>query len=145
MKWMIWTVGGLLAAAWSVALALVALLLGLVGDLLQRAGPAGATVPALPTEVPAGLASWLPTWLPAWMQASLTAWIDPAAWAALVQGVQQALSVGQSVLPALGSATGWIETLVWIVWGLGMLGLLVVAAVSHGLLARRAAVPAPAA
>lgn len=140
MKWMIWTIGGLLAAAWSVALALVALLLGLVGDLLQSAGPAGATVPALPTEVPAGLASWLP----AWMQVSLTAWIDPAAWAALVHGVQQALAYGQSVLPALGTATGWIETLVWIVWGLGMLGMLAVAAVSHGLLARRAAMSAPA-
>lgn len=145
MKWMIWTIGGLLAASWTVALALVALLLGLVGDLLQRAGSGTAPVPALPTEVPAGMASWLPTWLRAWMQASLTAWIDPAAWAALVQAVQRALAYGQSVLPALGSATGWIETLVWVVWGLGMLALLVVAAVSHGLLARRAAVPAPAA
>ncbi len=145
MTWMIWTIGGLLAAAWTVALALVALLLGLVGDLLQRAGSGTATVPALPTEVPAGLATWLPTWLPAWMQASLTTWIDPAAWAALVQAVQQALAYGQSVLPALGSATGWIETLVWVVWGLGMLALLVVAAVSHGLLARRAAVAASAA
>lgn len=135
MKWIIWSIGGVLAAVWTAALALVALVVGWAGDLLQRAGPAAPGEPAAAAGLPA---AW-PAWVPDGLQAALAGWVDPATWAALVEGARQALAFGQSLLPAIGSVGGWIEAAVWGVWCLGMIALLVVAAISHGLLARRPA------
>jgi hypothetical protein len=124
MKWIVWTIGGLLAALWTGALALAVLAVDWMGGALQRVGSAGAPAPSLPAE------------LPAW----LTGWFEPASWAFVVQASQEALGAVQSVLPAVGTATGWLEPLVWVLWALGMIALLVVAAGSHWLVGRRATV-----
>lgn len=121
MKWIIWTIGGLLAAVWTGALALVAGAVGWIGD--AASGGATAVVGTAAVELPAWLAGW----------------VDAAAWQQLVQTVRQATDAMQSVLPAVGSLSGWIEGFVWVVWGLGMLLLLILAGLSHGLLAARRA------
>ena len=41
MKWMIWTTGGLLAAAWSVALAVAAISHGLLARRATMSAPVG--------------------------------------------------------------------------------------------------------
>jgi hypothetical protein len=126
MKWIICTLGGLLAALWTGALALVVLVVDWMGGALQRAGTVRAPALSLPAE------------LPAW----LTGWFEPASWAIVVQTIQQALGAVQSVLPAVAGATGWLEPLLWVLWALGMIAILVVAAGSHWLLAGRTTLPA---
>ena len=122
MKWIIWAVGGVLAAIWTGAMALVALAIDWTGQALQQAG----STPAAALPLPADLPGWF------------ARWIDPAGMAAIGQAVQQALDGVQAMLPAIGTATGWLEPLVWILWGFGMIALLTAAAGSHWLVARRA-------
>jgi hypothetical protein len=107
MKWIIWTIAGVLAALWTGALALLAGVVDWAGGALQQAGSV-----APPAELPAWLARW----------------VDADTWAAIVQAAQETLD---AVLPAAATATGWLEPLVWIFWGFGMAALLVVAAGSH--------------
>lgn len=123
MKWIIWTVGGVLAALWTGVLALTAAVVDWTAQALQQAGSGATPVASLPLE--------LPTWLPAW--------IEPATWTTAVQAIQPTLQALQSVLPAAGTVAGWLEPLVWALWGLGMLALLVIAAGSHWWVARRGA------
>ncbi|MGL4190882.1 MAG: hypothetical protein ACRCTM_18640 [Sphaerotilus sulfidivorans] len=118
MKWIIWTIVGVLAAMWTGTLATVALVADWTGSALQQAAP---SAPQLPSDLPGWLAGW----------------VDPAGWAAIAQATQQALQVVQSMLPAVGTATGWLEPLAWIVWGLGMVALVTVAVGSHWLVSRR--------
>lgn len=119
MKWVIWTVGGVLGALWTGALATLALFVDWAGSSLQQAGTSAQQLPA---ELPALLAGW----------------IDPAVWASIGQAAQQSLQAVQSILPVVGTATGWLEPLVWIVWVFGMVALLAVAIGSHWLAGRRA-------
>lgn len=123
MKWIIWTVGGVLAALWTGALALTAAVVDWTAQALHQAGSGATPVASLPPE------------LPAW----LSAWMEPGTWATEVQTIQRTLQALQSVLPAAGIVAGWLEPLVWALWGLGMLALLVVAAGSHWWVARRGA------
>lgn len=88
---------------------------------LDQAGSGATPVALLPPE--------LPVWL--------SAWIEPGTWATAVQAIQDTLQALQSVLPAAGTVTGWLETLVWALWGLGVLVLSMVAAGLHWWLARR--------
>lgn len=119
MKWVIWTIGGVLATLWTGALAMLALFVDWAGRSLQQAG---STAQQLPVE--------LPDWL--------AGWIDPAGWATMSQAIQQSLQTLQSMLPVIGTATGWLEPLVWIVWGFGMIALFGVAIGSHWWAGRRA-------
>lgn len=123
MKWIIWSIGGVLAAVWTGVLALTASLVAWTSSALQQAGG------AMPSgELPAMA-------LPAW----LTAWIGPDTLQAWQAAAVQALDAVKGVLPHVGAATGWLEPVVWIVWGLGMLALLLVAVASHWLAGRRRA------
>jgi hypothetical protein len=119
MKWAIWMIGTVLAALWSGMLTAVALVLDWSGSVLQQATP---TVQQLPAHLPGWLAGW----------------IEPVGWTAISQAIQQALEFVHSVLPAVGTTTSRLEPLVWIVWGLGMIALVTVAAGSHWLIGRRA-------
>lgn len=119
MKWIIWTVGALLAALWTGTLAVVALLVGWTSKVLQGSG--GSIPSTLPTLE-----------LPAW----LALWIDLPAWQAAQEQALQMLASIQQWLPALGTATGWLEPVVWTIWGLGMVLLLVAAGASHWLWGR---------
>lgn len=124
MKWLVWTVAGVLAALWTGASALVAAVVDWTASALQQAGPdataAGAAAPAA---------------LPGW----LAGWVDPVAWAELTRNAQAAFETARAALPYVGSATGWLEPLVWALWALGMVALLALSAGSHWLLARRPA------
>lgn len=122
MKWIIWTMGGVVAVVWTGALALTAWLVDWTGEALVRAGTSGTPAPAMPAELPALLAGW----------------IDPAGWTAIVQTLQQGLGAAQSMLPAVGTAAGWLEPVVWVLWGLGLIAVLALAAGSHWLFAGRA-------
>lgn len=128
MKWLIWTIGGVLAALWTGALALTALIVDWTGSALLRAGQAGASPAPLPADPPAWLAGWF----------------DPASWDFAVQAIQQTLQGAVALLPALGAASGWLEALVWVFWALGMVVLLGLAAGSHWWVGRSAPVAAAA-
>ena len=121
MKWIIWTIGGVLAALWTGTLALTAAAVDWTAGALRQAGAGEMPTSALPPE------------LPGW----LSAWIEPGTWAAVVQAIQQTMHALQSALPVVGTVTGWLEPLVWALWVLGMIALLTIAAGSHWWLARR--------
>lgn len=127
MKWIIWTVGALLAALWTGTLAVVALLVGWTSQVLQDSGGSVPAATSLPTLE-----------LPAW----LALWIDLPAWQAAQEQALQVLASVQQWLPALGTATAWLEPVVWTVWGLGMVLLVGAAGASHWLLGRLGS-PAP--
>jgi hypothetical protein len=117
VKWIIWTIVGVLAALWTGTLATLAVAAGWTATTLQQAAPSAQQLPAN---------------LPAW----LAGWVDPAVWTAMVEATQQALKTVESMLPAVGTATGWLEPLTWIVWGVGMFALLSVAIGSQWLVGR---------
>jgi hypothetical protein len=112
MKWMIWTISGLVAALWTGTLALTAFVVDRTAGALLETGPGEARAPSFSTD--------LPQWL--------SAWVEPGAWATAANAVQQSL---QAILPVLGTATSWLEPLLWVLWVLGMLFLLAVAAGLH--------------
>lgn len=120
MKALVWAFAGVLAVVWTSALALVAVAVEWAGQTLQRTGAAPVPTLSLPTELP----SWVKVW------------VDPGEWAVVVQGAQQALGAVQGWLPGIAGATGLLEGLVWVVWGVGMLALLAAAAGAHWLLGR---------
>jgi hypothetical protein len=124
MKWMIWTICGVLAALWTGVAAVAALAVGWMGGALQRAGATGVALP-------------LPAELPAW----LTGWLEPASWSLVLHNIVEALGALQGLLPTVGAATGWFEPLMWVLWGLGMIALLVVATGLHWLLGGKNMLP----
>lgn len=70
--------------------------------------------------------------LPEWLKS----WIDPA-WSQALQSLAQwAVDAAGAWLPLAGTAAGWLVPAIWIAWGLGLLMLLLAAAVVH-FLARR--------
>jgi hypothetical protein len=81
------------------------------------------------TDLAQAAAQWP---VPAW----LAPWVD-AAW---LHGIQQAIVASLTALrgsmPALGSAVGWLVPAVWIVWAIGMIGLLLIVAVALFLVRR---------
>ncbi|MFP5468010.1 MAG: hypothetical protein ACLGG8_10900 [Gammaproteobacteria bacterium] len=121
MRIAIWLVTALLATLWTgLAMASVSL----TGWLLSVAGSA-------PTGELAGMVGqWpVPAWLAPWVDA---AWLQ-AAQASLVELVRW---LGE-VMPSAGSLMAWISPLVWVLWALGMFGLLLVAGLLHWLTGRR--------
>lgn len=121
MRIAIWLVAALLATLWT-GLAMVSV--SLVGWLLSVVGSA-------PTGELAGMVGpWpVPAWLTPWVDA---AWLQ-AAQATLVELVRW---LGE-VMPSASSLMAWITPLVWVLWGLGMIGLLLAAGLLHWLTGRR--------
>lgn len=107
---LLWT-GGAALAAWLVQWTTQALASGGAFEIGRELG-------ALP----------VPQWIAVWM--------DPA----LVQAAQSALTwtldAFSGLLPLAGSAAQWLVPVVWVVWGLGLVVLLVAAGAFHLLLRR---------
>ncbi|PPE69346.1 hypothetical protein IS481_15235 [Caldimonas thermodepolymerans] len=81
------------------------------------------------------VAQWpVPDWV--------AAWIDPAVVQAAQRGVLWLAETSRNWLPWAGTALDWLVPLIWVVWALGLLGMLLVAAGVH-LLARRLGMAAP--
>ena len=120
MRIAIWLITGLIAALWT-GLAMVSV--SLTGWLLSMAGSAPAG------DMAAVMGQWpVPAWLAPWVD---TAWLQ-AVQASLVELVRW---LGE-VMPAADSLMTWITPLVWVFWGLGMIGLLLVAGLLHWLTGR---------
>jgi len=110
VKVIIWSVFLLLALLWTAGAGLLALLTewsigllasGSAADLVDRAA-----------QVP----------VPAW----LTPWIDLAGWRELLQWFTSLLQTVSALLPSASQSLGWLVPLICILWGLGLLGLLLV-------------------
>ncbi len=117
MKTVVWVVFAVLALLWTGCAAALAALAQWTADGLA----AGASV---------DLARLADGWvLPGWM----APWIS-AEWVALLQDLTASAVTGlREGAPWLGSLVGWLVPLVWLTWGLGLLALLVLAGVGHGL------------
>ncbi|WP_332827675.1 hypothetical protein [Ramlibacter sp.] len=70
--------------------------------------------------------------LPEW----LASWIDPAWLQALQSLAQWAVDAAGAWLALAGTAAGWLAPAIWIAWGIGLLLLLLTAAVVHFLVRR---------
>ncbi len=110
MKVIIWSVFLLLAVLWTAGAGLLALLtewsIGLLAsgsatDLVDRAG-----------QIP----------VPAW----LAPWLDLAGWRELLQWFTSVLQTVSALLPSASQSLGWLVPLIWILWGIGLVGLLLV-------------------
>lgn len=116
MKALIWVLFGVVALLWTGAALLAA-------ELTQWAAAelaaGGAT--AVATEAVAQLPAWL------------TAWIDPALLRTLQDAALWTAQALREAAPWIGSALGWVVPVIWFVWGLGVLGLLLLAGGSHWL------------
>jgi hypothetical protein len=123
MKTLIWGLTALFAFVWT---GLVWLTHQLTGWLLGAVDTgtlkdAGGTVTGLPLPP-------LPEWLNLWID---TAWL----------GELQASSAGllgwlAAILPSGDALMAWVGPLLWIGWGLGLLGLLALAGLLHMLVGR---------
>ena len=117
MKFAIWTVFALLALCWT---GMAAVSVQITDWLLATVATdaAGAAVSAS--------AAWP---VPAW----LALFIDPQAVQALQLAWADAVQWLGAVLPSAGGLAGWLGAAIWIVWGLGLIALLVLAGVLHWL------------
>jgi hypothetical protein len=120
MKAIIWSAFLLLAVLWTAGAALFAQLtewsLGLLAsgsatDLVDRVA-----------QIP------IPPWL--------APWIDLSGWQELVAWFTAVLQSISAMLPAAGQSLGWLVPLVWIIWGIGMLALLVTTLIGARLVGR---------
>ena len=76
------------------------------------------------------VAQWpVPGWISLWVDA---AWIQAAQ-----DSLTWALKALPAALPMLGSAVGWIAPFIWVLWGLGVILMLMLAGGAHLLLGRR--------
>jgi hypothetical protein len=120
MKIALWIAFALLALMWTGGAALVAQLVAWSASGLAAGGAA---------QVGGVVASAaMPTWL--------APWVDAAAWTAIQESVAGVMAGVSGSLPLVGTAVGWLEPLVWIVWGVGLVILLVLAGLGHWLIGR---------
>ncbi|WP_127999756.1 hypothetical protein [Piscinibacter defluvii] len=128
MKLLIWIVAAVLGLFWTLGAWAVAAVLGWA---------AGLPTPGDPAELARIVTAWP---MPAW----LTVWIDPATLHALLAGVAWSLEQVQQAWPWLREALGWLVPLTWVVWGVGLAGLLLLALLAQWAVGRfRRPVPAP--
>ncbi|MEI8266885.1 MAG: hypothetical protein WCI59_14205 [Betaproteobacteria bacterium] len=123
MKLFVWLGFGLLALLWTGGAALVAGLTEWAAQVLASGGVADWTRAAANVPVPPWIALW----------------VDPQAVRFVQEAVQWALEVLASMsaaLPTAGQLIGWLVPLVWLLWGLGLLLLLGLAAAAHWWLGR---------
>lgn len=120
MRAALWLGFAVMAATWSGLGALTlgaaewltsAMASGQAQDILQQAG-----------QMP----------LPAW----LAPWVDANGLHALQAGLQWGVQMIAAALPASASLLSWITPLVWVLWGCGMLALLLLTAGLHWLIGR---------
>ena len=115
-----WMLFALLALLWTAGAWITAAVTGWTAQAFATgtAAQAARDITALP------LPEWLKFWIdPAWLQALQT----------LAQG---AVDAAGAWLPLAGNAAGWHVAAIWIAWGLGLLLLLLAAAVVHFLVRR---------
>lgn len=110
MKVIIWSVFLLLALLWTAGAGLFALLTEWSIDLLATGSAADLVYRAGQIPVPAWLAPWL----------------DLAGWRELLQWFTSLLQTVSALLPSASQSLGWLVPLICILWGLGLLGLLLV-------------------
>jgi hypothetical protein len=118
MKALVWGIVALLAVLWSAGIAVLA---SVSGWLARSADQAAGSVKDL-----AGLT------LPPWVEV----WLDPAwreAMVAFATWSQEALAW---VTPWIGPVLEWVAPLLWVVWGIGMVGLVLLAVGGHFLIGR---------
>jgi hypothetical protein len=115
MKAAVWIVFGLLAALWTGGALLAAELAAWSAALLASGEAVDLGRTAAQWPVPAWVALWVD---PAWVQAGQQA----LAWA---------LELLRDSLPLMGSAVGWLVPVVWVLWGLGLLLMLLLAGGAH--------------
>jgi len=120
MKLVLWGAFVVLAALWTGGAALTAQLVQWSAQSL--ASGAGAGIAGAATTMA------MPPWL--------APWIDPAAWAAMQQSLGALLEGMAAWLPDVGNVVGWLAPLVWVAWGLGFAGLLVLALLAHWAIGR---------
>jgi hypothetical protein len=121
MKILLWTVFVLCALFWTGGAWALAALTGWAAQWLAS----GAAV-----DVGAVVAQWP---VPAW----LGLWVDLAWLTAAQQAVVDALAWLRGAWPQVGAAVGWLVPAVWLLWGLGLAGLLVLTGGLHLLVGRR--------
>lgn len=110
MKVIIWSVFLLLALLWTAGAALFAQLTewsigllasGSAADLVDRVGQIA---------------------VPAW----LAPWVDLTGWRELLQWFTSVLQTVSALLPSAGQSLGWLVPFIWILWGLGLVAMLLV-------------------
>lgn len=120
MKIAVWIVFGVMAALWT-------------GGALLTSELAQWTAQALASGEAASLGRDVAQWpLPRW----IGLWVDPAAVQAAQEMLLWAVETLDRSLPWVGSALGWLAPLVWVLWGLGLVAMLVLAGGAHLLLGR---------
>lgn len=117
MKTLIWSLFILILALWTGTTLLTVHLVDWIGQSFGSALPADLGVVLNTLPVPPWLAVWID---PAWIQ-SLQAGL-----VGIIEGIS--LSV-----PYFASAIGWLNPLIWAIWGLGALALFIFAAAGHWL------------
>lgn len=115
---LITAVFALLALLWTGGAALTAWLVQWTAQAVASGGALeiGRELGALP----------VPQWIAVWM--------DPALVEAARSALLWTLDAASGVLPLAGTAAEWLVPAVWVVWGLGLLVLLVAAGAFHLLL-----------
>ena len=128
MKTVLWLLCALLALLWTGGAALLAGLTDWAAGVLAS----GVAVDWAKTA-----AQWpVPSWLALWVDPQAVRFLQEAVlWAV---GALGSLSQG---LPVAGQLVGWLEPLVWLAWGLGMVALLGLTAGVHWWLARSGTKP----
>lgn len=126
MKVLLWTVTGVTALFWTLgAWAIVAAL-----------GWTAGFAPGDGADIARAVGSWS---LPAW----LTWWIDPGLVSAVLGGIVWGMEQAQDAWPWIGSMLGWLVPLTWIVWGLGLATMLLLALAGHWLIGKLSAPSQP--
>ena len=120
MKIALWSVVGLLGAIWTGGALVAAALTRWGADLVASGGV---------SELGRSAAQWP---VPAW----LAPWVDTASIQAVQQAFLGSIDALGHVLPWMGSVVGWLLPFVWLLWGLGVVALLVLAGFTHLLLGR---------
>lgn len=120
MKIVVWAACAVLAALWTLGAVVTVELAQWSAQLLASGGAAELGRSAAQWPVPPWIALWLD---PVWIQAAQA-------------GLVWSLQALQSALPFIGSAMGWVTPLLWIVWGAGMVGLLLIGGLAHWLVGR---------
>ncbi|MFY8083381.1 MAG: hypothetical protein ACOVN7_06575 [Rubrivivax sp.] len=125
MKRALWLGVGLLALLWTGCAALVAGLTDWAAQVLASGGVADWTRAA--ANVP------VPPWIALWVDPQAVLFVQEA-----VRWVLDVLGSWGAALPTAGQLVGWLVPLVWLLWGLGLLLLLGLAAGAHWWLGRGA-------
>lgn len=125
MKLLLWAGVALVALFWTGLVAVGAQL----SDWLAATVASGQAVEVARTAADWPVPAWLALWVdPAWIQMLQAAWTDVFAW------VSAALPVSAGVA---GSVLGWVAPLLWLVWGVVLVCLLLLAGGLHWLIGRR--------